>query len=1268
MFIVTTALRDNSVRTYNTTSGRLTQSIPHPRPVRDILWRVPRTSSRDDLMLYTVTTDGTIRIFLPVLDQPNYLQLHGALDAYSSLPLSFNPSSRNSTSPTGFIFDREVMFAAFTRILKDCDKSSDDSGVHRLREIQDEGWDIFFHVHEDRSLVIGGVANIDRRPPTLLRNFTLSQTSPGVLNSHPVDLRILPYAESDKLMLISNSPLESYEVCPVSFFGSRPDGIKLAARMGGLLQDTESWESTLSVSSTSPISRFVRTAEGRCIGVVREEGIELQIVGGHGTQLVRKERSSAADSLVVLDKGRSFATYDETSSILTLHSEPLLTLTIPTVKSLFATVINEQTFILGITPDYLIVRILVDIPDSPPIASLSPTSAHSSPATLPSLELISVTKLPLHDKEQPNLKFIIPVDPMRWTDLYNPGTKTQNQTQIDALLSVSKDGELIFWAPEDQSSPASSRSDSPLKSSGEVDLAPKTDRPFWRRTGTVRTGRKGLRTAACSSTKKSVLVVPLEEGEELTIWDSKESEFASGLEFRRVFDASEPINDLDWSATPDNQSILAVGFNHHVEVICQKRMTYFNEDEGWDTCWKLELWSMIPHRISDSIWTAYGSLLVGAGPHMFLYGQPKSQSKIPVVKNGKSKPTPREGLWEYVARENGPLEQFHPQMLLQCLLWDKLELVKDIIVALAKHLDSGAGMESWVGLNLDLFLNSEKGVVNSYVGKRRAHYGSLFAQRDFDLGLNDEDIFSRPLVQRLLERLDSNPLPHLTPNEQAHLSVLIETTLEVEEQRRALDPNGLRYLISMRSFYILNQRLRPSVDTDSVSVKSAATAKTTGRAGRRERLRYKEMIWAFHSESQDLLLSASVTATGGKMRWCDARALGVFVWLSSTETMKAHLEVIARNEYMNDDRRDPTECSLFYFALGKVKLVHGLWRQAAWHKEQQLMLKFLSNNFSQQKWKTVAMKNAYALLSKQRWEYAAAFFLLGGALRDAVRVCLKQVGDVQLAIALARVVEGNDDGPVLQEILRETVVPLAFKDGNRWLASWAFWLLHRRDLAVRILVTPLEDIAKVLDVPIPSIGEPHYDDTSLALLFSQLKMKTLQTAKGTSEISGRTEFNFVLQIARVFCRMGCHILALDLVKSWSFVRPAGGVSATRANLLLPPTPRSPTAFTVPFAMAANTRRESKILIDMDMITEPPTRRASPEPEDVNELEQRAGAKSSELPRLSIPGTRAGSGLDELEHLKDEGDLLSRKAGLGSLIKNAKQNVQVPEFDMSSFGF
>jgi len=85
-------------------------------------------------------------------------------------------------------------------------------------------------------------------------------------------------------------------------------------------------------------------------------------------------------------------------------------------------------------------------------------------------------------------------------------------------------------------------------------------------------------------------------------------------------------------------------------------------------------------------------------------------------------------------------------------------------------------------------------------------------------------------------------------------------------------------------------------------------------------------------------------------------------------------------------------------------------------------------------------------------EYAAAFFLLGGSLRDAVNVCTKQLGDFQLAVALARIVEQSSEGPVLQGILKDLVLPIAFELGNRWLGSWAFWLLHRRDLAVRILL------------------------------------------------------------------------------------------------------------------------------------------------------------------------------------------------------------------------
>ena len=87
-------------------------------------------------------------------------------------------------------------------------------------------------------------------------------------------------------------------------------------------------------------------------------------------------------------------------------------------------------------------------------------------------------------------------------------------------------------------------------------------------------------------------------------------------------------------------------------------------------------------------------------------------------------------------------------------------------------------------------------------------------------------------------------------------------------------------------------------------------------------------------------------------------------------------------------------------------------------------------------------------------EYAAAFFLLAGNLQGAVEVCANQLQDVQLAVAVARVYEG-DESPVLQSLLEERVLPQAALEGNRWLATWAFWMLGRRDMAVRVLIVSL---------------------------------------------------------------------------------------------------------------------------------------------------------------------------------------------------------------------
>lgn len=75
-----------------------------------------------------------------------------------------------------------------------------------------------------------------------------------------------------------------------------------------------------------------------------------------------------------------------------------------------------------------------------------------------------------------------------------------------------------------------------------------------------------------------------------------------------------------------------------------------------------------------------------------------------------------------------------------------------------------------------------------------------------------------------------------------------------------------------------------------------------------------------------------------------------------------------------------------------------------------------------------------------------------------MNVCVRQLKDFQLAVAIARVVEKGDDGPVLADILQNTVIPTAFREGNRWLGSWAFWCLKKRDLALRVLIVgPIDD-------------------------------------------------------------------------------------------------------------------------------------------------------------------------------------------------------------------
>lgn len=347
--------------------------------------------------------------------------------------------------------------------------------------------------------------------------------------------------------------------------------------------------------------------------------------------------------------------------------------------------------------------------------------------------------------------------------------------------------------------------------------------------------------------------------------------------------------------------------------------------------------------------------------------------------------------------------------------------------------------------------------------------------------------------------------------------------------------------------------------------------------------------------------------------------------------------MIARNEYTKTEEKNPVDCALYYLALRKKPVLVGLWRMASWSREQGATSRLLANNFNEERWKTAALKNAYALMGKRRFEYAASFFLLADHLQDAVSVIYNQLGDTQLAVAVARVY-GGDDSPVLHTFLKDRILPQAARDGNRWLATWAYWLLGRRDTAVQSLITPL---SRLLSPPeTPNFKSKSYltDDPALVVLYKQLREKSLQTLRGATMIGMREEWDFVLHTANLYERMGCDVLALDLVKTWEFLTPPPTKIAPGRPPLSPMMPRESFHAHGPNQSATDfdfdprkllRRRSSLVVADLparehvknDLSASKGTLEEAEESEDDEEEEEEEEVKKEEQPKKKPPPTQ-----------------------------------------------
>ncbi|PBP17901.1 WD repeat domain-containing protein [Diplocarpon rosae] len=1056
--------------------------LPHPATVTNSYWRRPYHADHTiDNVLYTVCSDNVLRIWVASDSQASHhLQLWGQIDLIESI----QPRGLSETSNLRFAFvidGRDFMLATEHAIQAKTSKGRDDHAHAHLIEVANRSPEICIVMDEHGNMSAWGLENVASQAKQKTNIF-------NVAHLEGLSLGIPKHIEDD------TSYIQFYNFCnksggdlnilvhhfdgKIEYFESNVADLFDPSMKARKLEKKAVW-----TGHSASIKKMVRNISGRTV-VSRTDGNEI-IVWKHqdhenGASVCRQSlitQQEHVHRICVIRKG-DFVIFLHHKRIAVWDTRPFKAVLVASCE--FSFVENP-----------LCILMLPEVSEAGPTAHVAMITSQMKGVVweihLPRERGCSTeTDIPTESSilefctfdlgEDDDLSYMLPVDPAGSPPVVSGYLDTFAR---DIALSYTHSGVLRSWT-------------------AKLDLAAK--KVEWLQTCSVVTGISKPSLASGSSMRKAALVDSSRS--ELTIWDVR----GAKLEFAQKFESQDSIQDLDWTSTPDDQSILAVGFRFKVILLAQMRYDYLNKGPAWASIREFNIRDLTPHPIGDSTWLSGGNLIIGAGNQVLVFDEEVDQSAPAVKSLGLPRRKPALDLFQVVSRFNGPLPVYHPQFLGQCTLAGRSAVVQHVLLALHKILKyyvEGDVIDGHLGMDIQEFYTRNDVISSSTaVSNETGTFGALPGDDE------KTEVVTEGVAAAINEKLTKIALPQLSRQEQIHLADAVECVAIVEKQRRSMDDNAARFMLFFRQ-HILHR----------------------GRANE-VRLSWREINWAYHSNSQDILADMVSHHFHSKMLWEHARESGIFMWMTDSNALRAQFEVIARNEYMKSDFKNPCDCTLYYLALKKKTVLQGLWRMAGWNREQGATLRLLSNNFQDKKWKTAAMKNAYALLGKHRNEYAAAFFLLADCLQDAVNVILNQLKDLQLAIAVTRVYEG-ENGPVLKELLTDKVLPLAAQEGNRWLASWAFWMLHRRDMS--------SPIYTLLETPqTPDLQSKLFltDDPALVVLYAQLRQKTLQTLRGASKITPRVEWEFVLHNARLYDRMGCDLLALDLVRNWEFLLPA----------------------------------------------------------------------------------------------------------------------------------
>uniref|UniRef100_A0A670JBT7 Dmx like 1 n=1 Tax=Podarcis muralis TaxID=64176 RepID=A0A670JBT7_PODMU len=422
-----------------------------------------------------------------------------------------------------------------------------------------------------------------------------------------------------------------------------------------------------------------------------------------------------------------------------------------------------------------------------------------------------------------------------------------------------------------------------------------------------------------------------------------------------------------------------------------------------------------------------------------------------------------------------------------------------------------------------------------------------------DLSQYSPTYFGPEHAQVLSRHLLHASLPGLTRMEQMSLMALVDTiaitSTDIGESRdkskggETLDECGLKFLLAVRLHSFMTTSLPPAHRAQLLH----------------QGLSSSHFAWAFHSVAGEELLNMLPAMQKGDPTWSELRAMGVGWWVRNTHSLRRCIEKVAKAAFQRNN--DPLDAAIFYLAMKKKAVIWGLYRSLNDTK----MTQFFGHNFTEDRWRKAALKNAFSLLGKQRFEHSAAFFLLAGHLKDAVEVCLEKLNDIQLALIIARLYEpefevsGTYKSVLQKRILgsrHHTKESPSSTHADPFLRSMAYWILEDYSHALDTLISqPILDEEGNVSRCNPSVFNFYnYLRTHPLLLRRHFGSSDLSSTRicvtgenGLADEINLRERRLFFTTAYAHLKAGCPMLALEVLSKMPKVvkksKPLGRTSS-----------------------------------------------------------------------------------------------------------------------------